>query len=440
MREPKIDRVKEEIYANTLEPKISPTKELWDTTKLKYVAKIFNGDSLNDKQKQLYSSADPNDLPYLSSKDISLDDSSINYDNGLRIPPFFSKLKTANKNATLLCIEGGSAGKKIAKTNQKVCFVNKLAAFEVRSNFDSEYLFYSLQAQSFQNQFKRSLSGLIGGVSLSLIKNFKILNPPLHQQRAIAGFLRSRTAELDLAINQKKTMIKLIKEQKQVLVQSAVTKGLDPTAELMDSKNQGIGQIPQHWSMKRVKYVLHERNERSRKGLEPLLMVSQTQGLVKRSEYHVKAEVAVSAVGNKVVYPDDLVFNKLKAHLGVFFKSELDYKGLVSPDYAVYYSTGELKDLKLLEILFRHPAYIGEFIVRATGVVVGLIRLYTDDLFDIKIPIPPMVEQNEIINYIERVTTQHDQLIQACQRQIDQLLEYKYILINNAISGKMKVN
>ena len=75
-----------------------------------------------------------------------------------------------------------------------------------------------------------------------------------------------------------------------------------------------------------------------------------------------------------------LVFNKLKAHLGVFYKSNIDFVGIVSPDYAVYSPIGEIEDLKLLEVLFRHPAYIAQFISKATGIVEGLIRLYTSDL------------------------------------------------------------
>src|SRR5690606_4606059 len=130
-----------------------------------------------------------------------------------------------------------------------------------------------------------------------------------------------------------------------------------------------IGEIPAHWDLKRLKYVLEERNERSVTGDEPLFMVSQIHGLVVRADYHDKAEVAASNIDNKIVHKNDLVFNKLKAHLGVFFKSNIDYCGLVSPDYAVYKCKAFIKDAKYLELLFRHPSYITQFIIRATGIV-----------------------------------------------------------------------
>jgi len=174
-------------------------------------------------------------------------------------------------------------------------------------------------------------------------------------------------------------------------------------------------------------------------GTEPLFMVSQIHGLVVRSEYHQKDQVAQSNIDNKIVYKNDLVFNKLKAHLGVFFKSSIDFKGIVSPDYAVYKSKGFIRDLKYLEHLFRHPAYIGQFVIRATGIVEGLIRLYTGDLFEISIPVTPENEQNEILFHIQTQSGKIDKAIAIQAQMIDKLKEYKATLINSAVTGKIKV-
>ena len=194
-----------------------------------------------------------------------------------------------------------------------------------------------------------------------------------------------------------------------------------------------------HWNLKRLKYVLEERNERSKTGEEPLLMMSQIHGLVVRADYHEKAEVAASNIDNKIVYQNDLVFNKLKAHLGVFFKSNIEYQGLVSPDYAVYKSKAYIADMKFLEILFRHPIYIKQFIIRATGIVEGLIRLYTDDLFNIAVAVPPEQEQNEILAFIDSENIKYEASIEIQKQQIKKLKEYKTTLINSAVTGKIKV-
>jgi type I restriction enzyme S subunit len=251
--------------------------------------------------------------------------------------------------------------------------------------------------------------------------------------------LDKENIKIDTAISQKERLIELLKERKQIIIQRAVTRGLDETVKMKDSGVDWIGEVPEHWEVKKLKYVLVERKDRSETGEEPLFMVSQVHGLVVRSDYHAKAEVAASNVGNKLVDLNDLVFNKLKAHLGVFFKSTIESTGLVSPDYAVYQSLGLIEDMKYLEILFRDPGYIGQFIIRATGIVEGLIRLYTGDLFDIEIPVPPTEEQKDILDFTNNVTDKVDRAIQHQTQQIAKLREYRTVLIDAAVTGKIKV-
>jgi len=223
------------------------------------------------------------------------------------------------------------------------------------------------------------------------------------------------------------------------VIQKAVTQGLNPNVAMKDSGVEWIGQIPEHWTVKKLKYVLQERSERSQDGLEPLLMMSQVHGLVIRSEYSKKTEVAATTVGNKLVYKNDLVFNKLKAHLGVFFSSVHDFVGCVSPDYAVYKSVNYIEDTKFLELLFRNPLYIKQFILRSSGIVEGLIRLYTTELFDLKIGIPPKDEQMAILKHIEEQSFRFDEAVKNYSEQIEKLKEYKTTLINDAVTGKIKV-
>ena len=262
---------------------------------------------------------------------------------------------------------------------------------------------------------------------------------PNETQIKIANFLDQKTVQIDQAIALKQQQIEKLNEYKQIVIQNAVTKGLNPNAPMKNSGVDWIGDIPEHWQMKRLKYVLDERNERSKTGEEPLFMVSQKYGLVVRADYHEKAEVAQSNIDNKIVYKNDLVFNKLKPHLGVFYKSEIDFKGLVSPDYAVYKVKNYIYDMKYLELLFRNPKYIEQFIIRATGIVEGLIRLYTASLFELPVMIPPKEEQKAILNFVKKENNKIDISQQNLEKQIDRLKEYKNILINQAVTGKIKI-
>ncbi|MDM5149149.1 restriction endonuclease subunit S [Aeromonas salmonicida] len=305
-------------------------------------------------------------------------------------------------------------------------------------NFFYKYLFKS---QRFISELQTSIVGIREGKNISYeeLRYSYLPIPSESEQTTIANFLDTKTTQLDEAIAIKVQQVVLLNEHKQILIQQAVTQGLDPNVTMKDSGVEWIGKIPEHWQVKRLKFVLDERSERSLTGEEPLFMVSQQYGLVVRADYHEKAVVAASNIDSKIVYKNDLVFNKLKAHLGVFFKSNIDFKGLVSPDYAVYKIKDYISDTKILELLFRNPLYIEQFTIRATGIVEGLIRLYTSDLFDISIPIAPKEEQLEILANIEKISVLFDNAIELHREQCEKLKEYKTTLINNAVTGKIKV-
>lgn len=317
-------------------------------------------------------------------------------------------------------------------------YTNEAIATFISSGSEcSEWLYYMLPIFLERNAATNIYGAKI--LNQDLIKNACILDVPLSEQMQISNFLDKRVLEIEQAIAIKEQQIALFNEHKQIVIQKAVTQGLNPNVPMNDSGVEWIGEIPEHWEVKKLKYVLEERSQRSRDGLEPLLMMSQTHGLVVRSEYSDKAEVAATTVGNKLVYHNDLVFNKLKAHLGVFFGSVHDFVGSVSPDYAVYKPVKYIENSKFLELLFRNPLYIKQFILRSSGIVEGLIRLYTTELFDLKIAIPPNQEQKDILNFVEQQSVKFDKVIENYIQQIEKLKEYKTTLINDAVTGKIKV-
>ncbi|MCU0467407.1 MAG: restriction endonuclease subunit S [Arcicella sp.] len=331
--------------------------------------------------------------------------------------------------------------KKSMSIESNYCYAGYLIKAETDEKKILSDFLYLYTNSDFFNRWKDSIfiKATIENIGADKYSQLIIPIPPLTEQTRIAEFLDRKTAQIDQAITIKEKQIALLKERRQILIHRAVTRGINPDVKLKPSGVEWIGDIPEHWEVKKLKYILIERNERSVAGDEPLLMMSQIHGLVVRSDFHEKAEVAQSSVGNKLVYKEDLVFNKLKAHLGVFFKSSIPQTGIVSPDYAVYYSNGKIKDLKFLEVLFKSPSYIREFICRATGIVEGLIRLYTGDLFDISVPVPPKSEQSLILEHIENISEKIATAITLKEQEIEKLKEYKSTLINSAVTGKIRV-
>ena len=260
-------------------------------------------------------------------------------------------------------------------------------------------------------------------------------HPPLSEQSAIAAYLDTQCAKIDEIIAQAKASIEDYKQWKASIIYEAVTKGLDPNVEMKDSGIEWIGRMPSDWAIIRVKNLLAEINDRSETGSEEPLSMSQVLGIVPSSMIAV-ANPATSYVGAKIVRPNDLVFNKLKAHLGVFAVS--NYDGLVSPDYAVY-RANERANPKFLEYLFKTPNCIQEFKKYITGVGAGLSRLYTSDLFNIKVALPVIDVQKHIVEYLNDFCSQADALIDEKQSLIDDLESYKKSLIYEVVTGKRRV-
>lgn len=285
-----------------------------------------------------------------------------------------------------------------------------------------------------EHYFKEKVNGTtIPHMNMDFINDIPLLCPPLAEQQRIASYLDEKCGEIDSLIGLQEQMNEKLKAYKQSVITEAVSKGLDPNAKLVPSGIDWIGEIPEGWETIRIKYLLRERKERSETGEEEPLSMSQKFGLIPTKDMDMIPNMASSFIGAKVVYVSDLVFNKLKAHLGVFSVSK--YNGLVSPDYAVYYSTGRA-ELKYLEYLFKTPQCIGEFRKRSTGVGAGLTRLYTDDLYSIFIPFPPLSEQHSIAFYLDEKCADIDRLIALKQRKIESLKDYKKSVIFEAVTGK----
>ena len=304
---------------------------------------------------------------------------------------------------------------------------------------NKKYIMYYLRSMAYNDVFTAIATGIrVRSCDLrwNKLAELPYILPSAAEQRKIVDAIECNTHKINSLIANVQAQIEKLKAYKLSVITESATKGLNPVVPMKDSGVEWIGEIPTQWGTIRVKQLLKERKERSVDGSEEPLSMSQKFGLVPTKMLDMIPNMASSFVGAKLTYVDDLVFNKLKAHLGVFSVSK--YDGLVSPDYAVYYSTGKVH-LKYLEYLFKTPQCISEFRKRSTGIAAGLTRLYTDGLFAIECPFPTLEEQIAIIDYLNEKCSQIDQLIAIKQKKIDKLNEYKKSLIYEYVTGKREV-
>ena len=193
--------------------------------------------------------------------------------------------------------------------------------------------------------------------------------------------------------------------------------------------------MPEHWDVLRARFLFEEIDQRSESGEEAHLSMSQKLGLV--PSYMVEASLrSESYAGGKLCTTDDLVLNRLKAHLGVFALAT--QPGVISPDYTVLRKRRQLEP-KYYEEVLRSPAVRRELRIRAKGIVEGFWRLYTDDFYDIRLPVPPLQEQTQIVSEIGALGAAIETATRRAEREISLLREYRTRLIADVVDGKLDV-
>ena len=306
------------------------------------------------------------------------------------------------------------------------------------SKENKRYLMYYLRAAAYKDVFM-SLSTGIRVRSCDLRWNklsvFPFLIPDINEQDSIVTYIDSQIKRVDDIISKAKASIEEYKSWKASIIYEAVTKGLDPNVEMKDSGVEWIGKIPSNWTTKSIKYIMQESKERTATGTEEMLSVTQKYGIIKSSDATI-SNPSTSTEDWRIVHIGDIVFNKYKAHSGVFFVSPLE--GIVTFNYCVYRCFPD-NCAKYFEYQFKTPRCIGEFITHMKGVGDSISPLYTTELYKIKIIVPPIEEQLRIVEYLNIQCPKIDEIISEKESLVVDLESYKKSLIFEVVTGKRRV-
>ncbi|MCH9026347.1 MAG: restriction endonuclease subunit S [Proteobacteria bacterium] len=303
------------------------------------------------------------------------------------------------------------------------------------------YFHHLYRTPGFAKEAERWSYGISSDMWSLRPEHFKVIGailPPPDEQSDIVNFLGHANQKIDSFIRAKRRLIGLLNEQKQSIVQRAVTRGLDPNVKLKSSGVKWLGDIPEHWDIRRAKNVFKEIDERSKTGREEMLSVSHLTGVTPRSEKNITMFKAESNVGHKICRPGDLAINTMWAWMAALGFSK--HEGVISPAYAVY----RQREPKRLvddygDLLLRTEPYKANYITRSTGIRASRLRLYPKEFFKIPIVIPPKDEQREIVDFVNNETAIPTAAIDRANREIALMQEYSARLTSDIVTGKLDV-
>ena len=275
------------------------------------------------------------------------------------------------------------------------------------------------------------------------MKDIPFVLPTLPEQQAIATYLDTATAKIDEAIAQQQKMIDLLNERKQIIINNAVTKGLNPDAPMKDSGVDWIGEICKNWRMYRLKHLLktnlmygaNESAESEETSYPRYIRITDIDenGKLKpdtfRSLEPIKAEPYLLTRG-------DILFARSGATAGKTYLFDEDIKACFAgylikaqvsnkllPRYLMYYTRSGIYD-----------QWKNSIFIQATIQNIG-----ADKYANLRIPLPTIEEQKTIVSYLDTETMKIDKVLDTHKRQISLLQERKQIIINDVVTGKVKV-
>jgi type I restriction enzyme S subunit len=411
----------------------------WNVNKLKNIANIYTGNSISDDEKSLYED-ETDAYPYIATKDIDTLTLRANYKNGMYTKIKDKKFKIASRDDTLLCIEGGSAGKKMTILEQNVSFVNKLCCIS-SIGMNKKYVYFYLQSDAFKERFNQNIFGLIGGVSQYVLKQFPISVPSINEQQLIANFLDNKIKTIDEIINDLNKEMEILNNYKKQLITEVITTGLDKNVNLKESGIDWMGKIPKHWKIKRLKYLGVARNGLTydpENQVEDGILVMRSSN-IQNGKLSLEDNVYVNMKipKNIILKKDDLLICSRNGSRNLIGKNLLIDENMIGNTYGAFMCVFRSDYNKFIHYVFNSNIfdyYLNSFLTSTIN------QLTNSNLYSIKIAIPMDInEQQQIVEYLDKKCSQIDKILEEKSIQIEQMEQYKKSVIYEYVTGKKRV-
>lgn len=326
----------------------------------------------------------------------------------------------------------------IAKQDGSVSLINIVLRPKGITPRYSEHL---LKSNGFIEEFYRNGHGIVADLWTTRYWDMKSIHIPLPDiatQERIANFLDQKTAEIDEAIAKKQRLIELLKEQKAILINQAVTKGLNPDVLMRDSGVEWIGEVPEHWNGKRAKFLFTQSRLPVQRKDDVITAYRDGQVTLRSNRRTEGYTIAILEQGYQGIRKGQLVLNSMDAFAGAIGVSDSD--GKCSPEYVICDPIDQNEVVPMYyALLLREMALSGYIEVISSAVRQRAMRIRFSNLSSLLLPVPSFKEQTEIVEKVSALKGEIDSVMDALDHEIEIIKEYRAILIANAVTGKIKL-
>lgn len=315
---------------------------------------------------------------------------------------------------------------------------------------DAKFANYFFRNSAMVSQYLINSKG-VGTIQRNLywqhLKRSDVVLPPTEEQIEIAEFLDQKTFEIDQAIAIKEQQIALLNERKQIVIQKAVTQGLDPNVPIKDSGVEWIGKIPGHWEVKKIKHVSGEFMYgtsvecNSLSSGTPVLRIPNIDELYVNFDDLKFTQLSKSETENYCLKANDILVIRTNGNPELVGKSALIRKldgEFLFASYLIRIKPKKLINPEFL-ICIMNSSLVRKALTNGARTSVGNYNLNTQTLGNCYLTLPPLEEQLAIVEYVAEQQKEFSKIEKVFFGQIEKLKEYKTTLINDAVTGKIKV-
>ncbi len=422
--------------------------EHWEIKKLKYLGRSFIGltyspDDVVDEGQGI-----------LVLRSSNVQNKKITFDSNVYVNKIIpEKLKTVAGDI-LICSRNGSRdliGKNavIGYGSEGLTFGAFMTIFRSQHN---SYLSFVFNSTLFEFQSSSFLTSTINQLTVGNLNGFKIPLPPKVERKQIASFLYRETQKIDRLIEKQEQLIKLLQEKRQAVISHAVTKGLNPNVKMKDSGVEWLGEIPEHWEVKKLKYLISKLESGVSVNATDIPAEEDEIGVLKTScvytrKFRSKENKAVfEEEYNRVKCPvrkDAIIISRMNTPdlVGASALVESDLGNLYLPDrlWQTVFFNDAVQSSKFISYFMMIEGFRDEISNYAEGASSSMQNIAKEDYLSIHVLLPAIEEQEDLVSHIDMNLKKLLLLIGKSEHAVELLKERRTALISAAVTGKIDV-